>query len=75
MSDLSAAQGAQIEEDLGRAQAEPMPSDLRRAIASLIEPHTMNMQIKHRDVMECIDVAYPLIREFLHGHPDDSVPP
>lgn len=75
MSDLTAEQGAQIEDDLARAQAEPMPAGLRDAIEDRIEPHTINMGLDHGDVMRCIRVAYPLIRDWLHGHPDDSVPP
>lgn len=51
------------ERSLRRALDEPMPTDLRRQIEDLIEPHTMNMGIDHGDVMECIAVAYPVIAE------------
>jgi hypothetical protein len=48
-----------------------MPRALSDQVADLIEPHTMNMYLKHGDVMECIDVAFPAIRDWLREHPDD----
>ncbi len=43
----------------------PMPRELRDRIADWIEPHTLNCDIKHRDVMDAIDLAFPLIRDWL----------
>lgn len=57
-----------IEADLARYLADPMPPDLKAAVADLIEPHTQNMEIRHRDVMECIHVAWPMIRDWVEGH-------
>lgn len=59
------------EASLERAIAEPMPRELRDDLADLIEPHTINMYLKHRDVMDCIDVAWPAIRDWLREHPGD----
>lgn len=75
MSDLTPEQGEAIEADLGRYLAAPMPRALREAIGERIEPHTMNMEIKHRDVMECVDVAWLVISDWLRGHPADLAPP
>jgi hypothetical protein len=75
MSDLTAEQDAQIEADLGRYQAAPMPPGLRAAIADRIEAHTMNMGIKHGDVMSCIRVAWLVISDHLRDHPGDLAPP
>lgn len=44
------------------ALEDPMPKDLREQIANWIEPETLNCELKHRDVMACIDIAWPLIR-------------
>lgn len=68
MSDLTADQSASREASLTRAPDEPMPAGLRDAIADLIEPHTINMYLKHGDVMTCIRVAYPVIRDWLAEH-------
>lgn len=54
-----------LETALQRALDEPMPRDLREQIADLIEPHTINSSIKHGDVMEAIDIAFPVIRDYL----------
>jgi hypothetical protein len=56
------------EASLQRALDEPMPDDLKSAIADLIEPHTMNMYLDHGDTMTCIEVAFPVIREWLREH-------
>lgn len=63
------------ERDLARASAEPMPDGLKKQIEDLIEPHTVNLQLKHRDVMRCIRVAYPHILDYLHdnGSPGDMI--
>lgn len=65
--DQIAAHDASLE----RAMAEPMPRELRDQLAGLIEPHTINMYLNHRDVMDCIDVSWPVIRDWLREHPDD----
>lgn len=59
-----------LEAGIQRALAEPIPAELRDVIKDTIEPHTINMQIKHRDVMECIRVAFPVIRDWLREHPE-----
>ena len=63
--ELTAEQSASRRASLRRALAEPMPRDLREQLEDLIEPHTINMYLKHRDVMDCIDVAFPVIRDYL----------
>lgn len=44
---------------------EPMPHDLRRKVAEVIEPHTINCYADHGDTMHCIDVAFPVICEWI----------
>lgn len=70
--DLTPEQIQSMDASLRRALDEPMPRELKGAIADLIEPHTLNMYLKHRDVMECIDVAFPVIRDYLRDHPEVS---
>ena len=60
---------ASREASLQRSLDEPMPRELRESIAGLIEPHTINMYLKHGDVMACIGVAFPVIRDWLREHP------
>lgn len=67
---LTSEQIASIDASLQRALDEPMPRELRDGIAGLIEPHTINMYLKHGDVMDCIDVAFPVIRDYLRDHPE-----
>ncbi|MFD3594385.1 hypothetical protein ACFWU5_16800 [Nocardia sp. NPDC058640] len=62
MSDIDEAA---LEASLQRALDEPMPTELKKTIAALIEPHTMDMYLKHGDVMTCIRVAFPVIRDWL----------
>lgn len=53
------------ERSLRRALDEPIPDDLRWQIETTIEPHTMNATIDHGDVMDCVAVAYPVIKDYL----------
>jgi len=70
VSDLTAAQEAKIEAGLEAGLADPMPRGLRRLLADAIEPHTINMGIKHGDVLECVQyAAWPVIRDWLRTHP------
>lgn len=69
MSDLTPEQSASLDASLERALSEPIPLDLRRQIEDLIEPHTINMYLKHGDVMSCIRVAFPVIRDYLREYP------
>jgi hypothetical protein len=50
---------------LRRAMDNPIPTELATQIANEIEPHCMNEDIKHRTVMEGIEIAFPLIRDYL----------
>jgi len=59
-----------MEASLERAMAEPMPRELHGKIADLIEPHTMNTYADHGETMTCIEVAYPVIRDWLREHPE-----
>jgi hypothetical protein len=70
-SDLTREQNRSREATLQRSLDEPMPRELTGQIQDLIEPHTMNMYLKHGDVMTCIDVAFPVIRDWLRAHPED----
>jgi hypothetical protein len=70
--DLTREQNAARETSLARALDEPMPPELKKAIEALIEPHTINMRIKHGDVMTCICVAFPAIRDWLSEHPEEE---
>jgi hypothetical protein len=69
MSETTDDGEAAREASIRRAQAEPMPAELRSQVEDLIEPHTMNMGIDHGDVMTCIRVAYPVIRDWLRERP------
>jgi hypothetical protein len=60
------------DESLTRAMAEPIPAELRAEIVNLIEPHTMNMYLDHGDTMTCIEVAFPVIRDYLRAHPEPA---
>ena len=51
----------------------PMPRDLRDQIGNWIDPETVNCEADHGDVLDCIDIAYPLIRAYLAEHPDELV--
>lgn len=68
--DLTDDENERREASLQRALDEPMPRDLREQIADLIEPHTMNMYLDHGDTMDCIDVAFPTILDYLREHPE-----
>ena len=70
MSDLTAEESQRRETSLQRALDEPMPRELDDQVKDLIEPHTINMYLKHSDVMTCIAVAFPVIRDWLRQHPD-----
>lgn len=59
-----------LEEAQQRAEECPLPGELEKLIALWIEPHTMNVQAEHADVMEAIEMAYPLIRDYLRAHPE-----
>ncbi|MFE2994184.1 hypothetical protein ACFXG4_04120 [Nocardia sp. NPDC059246] len=72
--DLTDDQSRHIEATLQRALDEPMPPELKTRIKALIEPHTINMQIKHGDVMQCIRVAFPVIRDWLRDNDGGSNP-
>lgn len=72
---MTPEQIASQEQSLERALREPMPRELQHQVADLIEPHTINMYLKHRDVMECIDVAFPVIRDYLREHPEALAAP
>lgn len=68
MSYLTENQRRQIDADVEASLANPMPRDLREKIADHIEAHTIDMYLKHRDVMACIEYAYPLITRWLQEH-------
>jgi len=68
VTDLTREESDRREASLRRALDEPMPRELRDRLADLIEPHTMNMYLKHGDVMTCIAVAFPVIRDYLADH-------
>jgi hypothetical protein len=57
--------GAAVERVLGHALDNPIPKELREAIADQIEPYTINAYLKHDEVMTCIKIAFPLIRDYL----------
>lgn len=43
----------------------PMPRVLSDLVGDEIEPQTMNAGLPHGEVMICIEIAYPVIRDFL----------
>jgi hypothetical protein len=45
-----------------------MPEDLCDLVAGMIEPTTMACYVDHGDVMDCIGIAYPLIRHYILSH-------
>ena len=55
---------------LQRALDNPMPRELREHIGDYIESNTINMQVDHGDVMDCIDIAWPEIVDYLRAHPE-----
>jgi len=57
--------GDAVERVLRHALDNPMPDELRQAVAEQIEPYTINAYLDHGDVMDCIKIAYPLIRDYL----------
>lgn len=54
-----------------RAEEKPLPLELETRIGLWIEPHTMNVEAEHADVMEAIELAYPLIVDWLREHPEE----
>ena len=50
------------------SDVEGMPADLWRKVADAIEPHTINLYADHGDTMHCIDVAFPVICEWIQEH-------
>jgi hypothetical protein len=50
------------------ASDNPMPRELKRQIDNWIEPQTVDTQTDHGDVMDCIEIAFPLIRDWLAEH-------
>lgn len=50
----------------------PMPAPLTQQIANWIEPHTMHVEADHADVMDAIEIAFPLIRDYLTEHAGDA---
>jgi hypothetical protein len=52
---------------LQRSLDEPMPADLAAQVSALIEPQTMNAGLPHDEVLICIDIAFPVIRDYLRG--------
>lgn len=59
-----------LEAAIQRGMDNPMPPALRESVADEIERETLNTDLKHRAVMGCIDIAYPLILDYLRGHPE-----
>lgn len=57
-----------LDRALQRSLDNPIPRDLKRRIADEIEPHTMNSYLDHGEVMTAIQIAYPLIRDYLAEH-------
>lgn len=43
------------------AEGNPIPDDLREQIGNWIEPQTVHAEADHADVMDAIEIAYPLI--------------
>lgn len=60
-----------LEEAQERSELKPLPGELETRIGLWIEPHTMNVQAEHADVMEAIELAYPLICDYLRNHPEE----
>ncbi len=58
------------EANLRRALEEPMPPELKARINALVVPTAVGMQIRHEAAMECIDVSFPVIRDWLREHPE-----
>jgi hypothetical protein len=54
------------------AEANPMPDALKKQIGNWIEPQTMSTYMDHGDAMDCVEIAFPLIRAWLAEHPEDA---
>lgn len=61
---------AQLAEIWRVMEASSMPSDLETKLADWIVPQTLNASLKHGEVMICIELAYPVILDYLREHPD-----
>ena len=70
MSDMTDEEHDRREVALQRALDNPMPSDLEEAVSNEIVPHCMNAYLKHGEVMIAVEIAYPLIRDYLRAHPE-----
>jgi len=66
----AAPESADSETILQFALDNPMPRELSDQIGNWVEPETMDCELKHRDVMTCIGIAFPLIRAWLAEHPE-----
>lgn len=69
MTDLTPEEEDQREAALQRALDNPMPLELEEAVSDAIVPHTLNASLKHREVMIAIEIAYPVIRDYLRNNP------
>lgn len=55
---------------MDRAAACPIPVDLSREVSAVIESHTMNVELDHGETMTAIEIAYPVIVDWLRAHPE-----
>jgi hypothetical protein len=55
---------------LNQALDNPIPKDLSTVISDSIKPFTANVGYKHSEVMQAIEIAYPIILKY-HGVNDE----
>lgn len=60
----------ELDQRIQRGLDNPIPTDIREHIADYIEPNTMSLRIDHSDVMDCVDMAWPEIVDYLRAHPE-----
>jgi hypothetical protein len=51
------------------AMNNPLPEGLREQIGNWIEPVAMRCEVEHEAVMDCIEVAFPLIVAWMEARP------
>jgi hypothetical protein len=64
--------GSAYEQLVQHALDNPMPDDLHKHLGDLLEAVTMNRGLDHGEAMSVIEIAYPLIRDYLASVADEG---
>lgn len=49
----------------GAAEKDPMPDGLALLLSQRIEPYTWEKEVEHSIVMDALNLAYPIIKDWL----------